>query len=292
MKWYFALLFLLAAPVLALSQSGSEIYLIPIKGEGSEMLLGTPENITQRPGYDNQPWFDPDGTELLFSSIREDKQADIYSYNLNTQKTRALTQTAESEFSPRTTPDGQFISCVVVEPDSTQRIWQFPRKPKFTAHKLQPAAAHLRNIGYYCWIDAETLALFVLTQPFSLQIAPKDAPTAVIHGANTGRCLLPVPNEAAASLVDKTDPNSWVIRKFTPNKPQRDLIPTLPGREDFCWTPEGGLLMFDAEGQLHYFNPKLHRQWQRIGPTELGKANISRIAMHPSGRYLAVVVAE
>lgn len=292
MKRWITLILIGCAPFWCYSQAGSEIYLIPIEGSGSTMQLGTPQNITNRAGYDNQPWFSPDGEELLFSSIRADNQADIYSYHLTQGTTRALTQTAESEFSPRNTPDGKSISCVVVEPDSTQRIWQFPTKTSIPANHLRPAAKHIKNIGYYCWIDQENLALMVLTDPFSFQVAAAKSNSPIIHGANTGRCMHPVPGETAASFVDKTDPNSWVIRKYTPNEQQRDLIPTLAGKEDFCWTPEGALLMFDQQGNLHLFNPKLHRQWQLIGPTTLGKAPISRLAMDPSGRYLAVVVAE
>ena len=41
-----------------------------------------PVNITNRSGYDNQPSFSKDEKSIYFTSIRNDKQADIYLYNI------------------------------------------------------------------------------------------------------------------------------------------------------------------------------------------------------------------
>ncbi|MGD1846469.1 MAG: TolB family protein [Salibacteraceae bacterium] len=290
MRWLLLwIFFLFWCP--AHAQQGSEVYLIPVSGSGADLQLGEAINISQRPGYDNQPWFSPDGQQVIFSSLR-DGQADLYAYSIAKKKLRAITQTPTSEFSPRITPDGQHLSCIVVEPDSTQRIWQMPWKPSGgPIQKLELAAPHLRRLGYYAWIDQQHLALFVITEPFSLQVATANAPTPKVVTAPIGRCVLPVPDEPAASFVDKRDSNSWVIKKYRADRPLRDLIPALDQQEDFCWTSEGGLLMFNKNGVLHYYHPKHHRQWQPIGATGLG-ANLSRLSFDPQGKYLAVVVAE
>src|SRR5438105_9848730 len=77
-----------------------EIYLLPLSVDGAKISVGKPVNITNHPGYDNQPAFSPNGREIFYTSTREDSQADIYRYNIASRKSERLTNTApESEYS-------------------------------------------------------------------------------------------------------------------------------------------------------------------------------------------------
>ena len=87
--------------------------------------VGVPVNVTARPGYDNQPFFLPNGRAFLYTSIREDSQADIYRYDIAARTSIRLTSTRESEYSPTPLPDGSGFSAVRVEADSTQRLHPF-----------------------------------------------------------------------------------------------------------------------------------------------------------------------
>src|SRR6185436_12878280 len=73
----------------------SDIFLADVTQRGGQLVVGKPVNITNRDGYDNQPSFLPDGKGLLFTSIRENIQADIYRYELATQKTERVINTSE-----------------------------------------------------------------------------------------------------------------------------------------------------------------------------------------------------
>ena len=42
----------------------TDIFLVDVLKRGGQLALGTPVNITFRPGYDNQPSFTPDGKSL------------------------------------------------------------------------------------------------------------------------------------------------------------------------------------------------------------------------------------
>src|SRR5580765_3915779 len=53
-----------------------QIAIIAIQSEG--VSVGKPINITNNPGYDNQPFFLPDSSAVLFSSRRDGQQNDIY----------------------------------------------------------------------------------------------------------------------------------------------------------------------------------------------------------------------
>ncbi|MDT7604642.1 MAG: hypothetical protein QOF61_2639, partial [Acidobacteriota bacterium] len=179
----------------AQSPPDTDIFVVELKSEGGKLVFGQPANITRRVGYDNQPSFLPDGQTLLFTSQREGDQTDIYRYDLRTRATTQLTSTPESEYSPTLMPGGKFFSVVRVEADKTQRLWKFPLAGGAASLVLD----NVKPVGYHLWLDARTLALFVLgdektKQPNTLQLASlaKDRPTAIevsTEHVNVGRSL-------------------------------------------------------------------------------------------------------
>ena len=46
----------------------TEIFLASCAATNGQLHVGAPINITNSPGYDNQPSFTPDGREILFTS--------------------------------------------------------------------------------------------------------------------------------------------------------------------------------------------------------------------------------
>src|ERR1700760_4851316 len=69
----------------------TDIYLARLRVEHGTVSVGPPVNITDRPGYDNQPSFTPDSKSILFTSVRADAQADIYRYDLTSRSTTQVT---------------------------------------------------------------------------------------------------------------------------------------------------------------------------------------------------------
>ena len=104
---------------------GTDVWVAPLSRAGRRLVLGTPVNLTQRPGYDNQPSFLPDGSGSLFTRIGADSQADVWRYDFAADVARPLITTPESEYSPTPIPGSSGISVVRVERDSTQRLWRF-----------------------------------------------------------------------------------------------------------------------------------------------------------------------
>src|SRR5205085_2981521 len=94
-------------------------------------------------------------------------QTDIYRYDIASAATARVTDTPEGEYSPTVTPDGAHFSVIRVEAGGTQRLWRFTldgRNPELVLEDVKP-------VGYHAWIDDHTLALFVLGQPATLQLA-------------------------------------------------------------------------------------------------------------------------
>lgn len=273
------------APSLA-AQTGSDIWLVNVDRFAGGIRLGVPVNLTDRPGYDNQPRFLPDGNGLLYTSIREDGQADTYRLDLRTRASTRLTETLESEYSPMLTPDGRAVSVVRVERDSVQRLWRF--QP--TTGTFELVFPDLAPVGYYAWVDSVTAAVFVLGDPPTLQLArPGDAPSVVAR--DIGRTIAAVPGTAAVSFVQYDGPDAQWIARYALERDTLELLMASPSRDDFAWTPDGALLVGDGSRIL--LSRPGGQGWMEVADfSGLGIQDISRIAVSPRGDRLAFVAAD
>src|SRR5262245_61760801 len=121
----------------------TEIFLARLTRAGAKLAVEEPVNITNSPGYDNQPSFTPDGAALLFASSRGagGDKTDIYRYEIESRRTVRITDTPEREYSPAVTPDGAHIGVVRVEADGAQRLWRFTlagRDPEVVLADIAP----------------------------------------------------------------------------------------------------------------------------------------------------------
>jgi len=286
------LVFILSASALAQTPSPSpappatDIYLIPTTNVAGQMKLGQPAKISDWTGYNNQPFFLSDGKSLLYTSIRADKQADIYRYDITKRSTARITETPESEYSPTLTPDGRFISVVRVEADGTQRLWKFPiggGDPILVLEKIKP-------VGYHTWIDQNTLALFILGQPNTLQIVDIPSGKAEVITQNIGRTLRRIPKQDKLSFVSKVSDQEWLIKSIDlKSRHVTTVVKTLPGSEDYGWTLSGVLLM-TKDTKLFKFDPLKDSDWQELADfSQSGLKAITRIAIGPHGDMIAIV---
>ena len=273
------------APTPAATPSASDIFIIDVKNHKGQMKFGEPKKITDMVGYNNQPFFLPDGQGILYTSIR-DKQADIYHYDIHSGATTQVTKTPESEYSPTLMPDGKSISVVRVEPDGTQRLWKFPPitgEPSLILEKIKP-------VGYHLWIDDHTLALFILGKPNTLQIVDTRTEKAETIAENPGRILRRIPHENKFSFVHKISDKEWAIKAFDlRTRTSASLIDTLPGVEDYAWMPSG-LLLMAKDSRLFSVIPLTGKSWSEVADfSGAGLKNITRIAVSPKGDRIAVV---
>ena len=281
----------------------TEIYLAPLTIANGRIAIGSAQNITNNPGYDNQPFFTPDGRSILFTSVRgrlpeslggSATQTDIYRYDLATRAVTRVTQTAEGEYSPTVMPDGR-ISVIRVEADGTQRLWSIaPSGPKIELALILP---DVKPVGYHAWADAHTLALFVLGQPPTLQIADTRTGAARIVASDIGRSIQPIPGTGATKDIsfvqrEKTPEGTrLVIKKLNPVSGSVSvLVPAVEGstEADLAWTPDGTLLM--VKGTILFAWRAGDSEWQQLSTLErLSLRGVTRLAVSPGGDYLALV---
>jgi hypothetical protein len=273
----------------------TDIYLVSLE-ETSEGLptIGKPRNLTDREGYDNQPHFLDDNT-LLYTSMRHG-QTDIYRVRLKRDVSRALTLTRDtSEYSPTPMADGEHYSVVRVEADGKQRLWSFPLSGKGEPTLLLP---EVEPVGYHAWSGGDELVLFVLGEPHTLERVKLGGEPRVM-ARNIGRSLHRIPGDKAAfSFIDKGQDGEdegdgqgtwWLRRLDVASGEISPLIETLPGREDLAWDPQGRAWMADGT-RLYRWCPFCGAEWKPVADLAThGLGEITRLAISPDGKSMALV---
>jgi len=264
----------------------TEVYLMSMQGGGAPTWI----NISNSPGYDNQPSFLPDSSALLFSSNRDGKQTDIYRYDIDAKKLTQLTKTSEAEYSPLVTPDRKTFSVIRVEADGAQRLWRFDMdgsNPRLVLENIKP-------VGYHAWIDATHLALFVLGPPAStLQIADTTTGKAEVIEQGIGRSILI--NPKTGNVTYMTTGATRTLKQWNPRT--REVTSggsPLENSQDAAWTSDSTLLMASGTSVLAStlgldWKPVMDLASDGTNPQKPAIKSITRMTVSPNGRWLAFV---
>lgn len=283
-------------PILLYAQAkppSTDIYLAPTKIVGATITVGTPVNVTNRPGYDNQPSFTPDSRAILFTSVRADAQADIYRYELRTKATSRVTATSESEYSATVFGDGSRFSVIRVEPDSTQRLWSFRLNgsdPRLVFESIKP-------VGYHAWVDSTTVAMFTLGRPNALVLADTRVGQPDTIARDIGRSLLPLPSGDGFSFVQHAKDSTWVLTAVDVRGSGRErrtvmlpLVRMPPGADYITWVAPAVAISGSGSKLFVWRGNEKPAEWtELVDLRKEGLTHISRLALSPDRRWLAIV---
>jgi hypothetical protein len=264
-----------------------DVFLVDIRSDGAVPTLGPPRNVTSRPGYDNQPVFLPDSAGFLFTSW-VDMQADTCRYDIGTEAIERVTASTSGEWAPALTPDGQGFTISRDEPEGYQRLWRFP----MSGRSLGVVLRDVTGAGYHTWVDSDTIALYMLAEPPQLALVDVDTEERRIVASGVGRCIQRVPGRRELAFVDKSNPEAWVIRYLDLETMRTSrAVPATAGSEDFAIGIDGSILM--GEGARLFRYPSGGSDWELLGDwSHLLSGSITRIALSPTGRHMAIVVKE
>lgn len=267
---------------------GSDIWVAGLVANGDTVTVRRVVNATARAGYDNQPHFLPDGRGLLYTS-RRGAQTDIYELTLDPHGERQVTATPESEYSPTLAPGGTTISVIRVEADNTQRLWRFPLTGGGTPSLI---LSGIKPVGYHAWGSATTLALFVLGQPATLQVASTESQRADTVASDVGRSVHTMPGGQAFSFTTRTGERQFTVKRIDIATRAIDTLVALPaGTQDYAWMPNG--MAIAASGDRLVVWREGWAEWREATFTKpAGMGTISRLAVSPSGDRLAIVAEE
>jgi hypothetical protein len=245
-------------------------------------------NITNRPGYENQPAFTPDGKAILFTR-RDGEQTDIWAYDFTSRGSAPtrLTNTPESEYSPTVTPDGAGISVIRVEADGTQRLWRFTR----AGHSPTLILPNVKPVGYHAWGPGGQLALFVLGKPNTLQVADSRTGRSRVVTQHIGRSVHRIPGRDTISVLHIDGDARWIKELNVKTRTLKPLVRAVESTDgDYAWTPDGAILMSDGRTLMRWSNG---HDWQPVADlAALGLAGVTRMAVSPDGTWLAMVVPD
>ena len=273
----------------------TDIYLLPIAGGLSSIRAAAPQPVSTATGYDNQPMFSADGGRILFAANRDGKQIDIFVFDRARAVVSQLTATPENENSPTFLPAGigetGGFSVVRTESDRTQRLWRFDaqgRNPELVLAGVKP-------VGYHAWVDASTVALFVLGPPATLRIARLATGDAEVAADNIGRSLHRVPGTRLVSFVQR-DPSGaqWIKQLDVDSKKIEPLVKAVDGSADgdMAWMPDGRTILMSSGTRLFSWTRGAGSWTELFDASTHGLGAVSRIAVSPKGDAVAIVVAE
>ena len=264
------------------SQQDTEVYLFDYSNSKPLPMLTNPKNISNNPGYDNQPSFSKNGKFIYFSSTRNG-QTDILRFDIKNDKKKWISQTIGGEYSPQEISKNH-LSAVRLDPDGKQLLYSYK-----ISRNHSKVLVENKKIGYYAWINSKELLCFVLGEPNSLQFINLKSNESILVDEIIGRSIHKIPNSELISYISKKR-NLWSINSFNPtNKETSKIINTVEGSEDLTWTNNGAILMSDGYS-LFSFQPGFDKDWKFvIDFKEFNLINISRISLDRGNNYIAIV---
>jgi hypothetical protein len=271
----------------------SDVWLFSYASKSAKIDLSKGKNISNNPGYDNQPFFAADSKSMLWTSERDSGQTDIFSYDLSALVSLRLTQTKVSEYSPEFIPNSHYFSAVVVEPDSAQRLWKYNlRRYDTTSKPSELLFPTIKNVAYSRWKDAETVYLCILPEPMNLYAVNAPKNSAVKAAENVGRAMQVYKRKKKKwFLYTKMNADSsYSIHGIaTSGQPTFTAVPCLTGSQDFVVDKCGHILM--ARGaKIFCWTIGKGAQWIEVADLEKnGLHKITRMAISPDGKNIALV---
>lgn len=224
-------------------------------------------------GYNNQPSF-VNGEIYLTSNRNEKGQTDIVALNPAKRSLYNVTHTPESEYSPTVMPDGKHFSVVRVELDGndSQLLWKYPIDRSHAGEKI----LDLTNVGYFAWLDANMVAMFLVGDPHTLVLRNIRADHNKVIGTNVGRSIRT--KNGNIVFVEKTPGKPWYIKVYNKNLEETtNLIQTLPQCEDFTMLRDGTLIMAN-KSVLYKYNGKVDDNWVKVADLrKYGLTSITRM---------------
>ncbi len=286
MKAKLAAIFLIATTSLY-AQTNTEVYLLDVKTVDGKTELVNPRNISNNEGYDNQPSF-YDGETLLFSSTRNG-QTDIARYDIPSDTISWINDTPQgSEYSPLKIPGKNAISAIRLDTTGLQRLYEYS-----VWNGSSTALLDSLKVAYYVWYNKDIVVSSVLADGrMDLVVSDlRDGSHRTVQ-QNVGRSLHKIPHTDLVSFISK-EKDPWEIRSLDPVTGEVQKITDMYKKtDDMAWLADGAIIAADDQ-ILMEIHPKKQKEWERFLRLEKREiSNISRIAVSPNGKYLALVFEE
>jgi len=266
----------------------TEIHIFDLTLKDGFYTLNNGMNISNNQGYDNQPYFTENSKSVLFVSMRDGKQTDVFEYNLKTKKTTQLTDTPHSEYSPKTMGDTGNVSFVSEGFNPYQSVWQLDKKNNKQSWLLNSK----EPVGYYQHNESTGDVLFWSRYGFSVQyLNIKRNESRFVSGNAIASSPQQILNSGRFSFVHRQSNGEVWIKAFNPKDFSiTPIAPIYDANYDYAWAPNGDILRFENNRLSVWPVGNKGEKW-KIGQdlTKEFKGKIGRLSVSANGKHIALV---
>lgn len=271
--------------LLSYSQNNTDVFLFDLAPayEGLEFL--NMQNISNDPGYDNQPSFS--SNEIILFAGNNNGQTDISEYNLNTKIKKFInTETEGGEYSPQKFPSHDVVAAVRLDKNGLQRLYQYSSRIGTSTELIKEL-----QVAYFAFNnDQKILATVLDGEKMDLVMIDLLIKSADTLFYNAGRSIQKIPklNFMSYSLVNAE--GNLDLYMMDMNSSESFFVCELPiGIQDCVWINDTQILV--GSGNILYMYDTLgDPEWIRVASLEeYGLKNISRMAISPNGKHIAIV---
>jgi len=278
-------LFTIITTFFSFAQENTEVYVFDIASvyEGLEIL--NPQNISNDPGYNNQPSFSSNETVLFAGN--NNGQTDIAEYELNTKSKKWINKMTDGgEYSPQKFPTNKDIAAVRLDKDGLQRLYKYDAE-NGNSTEIIPEL----QVAYFSFYnDKKMLATVLNGDKMDLVLIDLQSKKADTLFRNAGRSLQKVPktNSMSYSLVNEEGNLDLYLLDMASS--ESFFITELPiGIQDYVWINDTQILI-GSGNKLYMYDILGESEWTKVASLEeTGIKNITRLAISPNGGKLALV---
>ncbi len=280
-----ALIILLSSVYSLFSQQNTNVYLYDIVEKNGVITFENMQAIANTNGYENQPSF-YDNNTLIFSASRNG-QTDIAKYDINSRSYEWVTNTpGGSEYSPLRIPESNDISAIRLDTTGLQRLYRYYEtgQDSVLLDKLK--------VGYHLWDNEKQLMTAVIVKGkmnLMMNYLPEKKNSTV--DMEVGRSMHKIPNTKLISYISNAG-GAEIVSSYDPATNEINDIINLPASaQDICWYDEK-IAFVPVKNTIARATAK------KIGLTAIQTFkekeiyNITRMAVSPNQKYLAVVTDE
>ena len=278
-------LFIISTSFSSFAQENTEIFVFDISQayEGLEFLNA--RNISNNEGYDNQPSFISNET-LVFAGNNEG-QTDISEYNLTSNLQKWVnSRTDGGEYSPQKFLSNSDVAAVRLDTDGLQRLYRYDAK----TGKSTEIIKNLQVAYFAFYNDKKILASVLNGDKLDLVMIDLDTKSADTLFYNAGRTLQKVPKTSSMSYSLINEEGNLDIYLLDMNSYESFFVTELPiGIQDYVWINDTQILLGKGS-RLYMYDSLGGTEWNRVASIEeYGIKNITRMAISPNGKKIAIV---
>ncbi len=281
-------LFILATSLFTFAQENTEVYVFDIAPAYEGLQLLNARNISNNEGYDNQPSFI--SNEKLVFAGNNNGQTDISEYDLTSKLQKWVNQKTEGgEYSPQKFPSNEDLAAVRLDKDGLQWLYRYSPATGMSSEIIKDL-----QVAYFAFYnDKKMLATVLDGNKMDLVLIDVASKTADTLFYNAGRSLQKVPKTNTMSYTLVNDEGNLDLYLLDMNSNENFFVTQLPiGIQDYVWINDTQILV-GSGSSLFMYDTLGEPEWNKVASlSDYGIKNISRMAISPDGRKLALVAEE